>query len=272
MRRKAAPALSLLLLLFLFFCLLLCGNGAERDYGVFLGISGEEAERLQGFRTVVIEPSEFKKEQIQKLREAGKTVYGYLNIGAIESGRPYFSRFSDLSLSAYENWPEESWIDVSSPRWRDFLVNELGKEYAELGLDGFFLDNADVYYHYPEEKTYRGLCEILEGLRGFGLPILINGGDLFVSRCISGGRALALFDGINQETVFSSIDFKRKSYGRQGEEESAYFRSYLSRAKTCGLSVYLLEYRADPGLSAQIDRYCRENGFHWYNAEGLELQ
>lgn len=39
-----------------------------------------------------------------------------------------------------------------------------------------------------------------------------------------------------------------------------------------GLSVYLLEYRADRALSKQIDAYCSENGFLWYNADGTELR
>ena len=44
------------------------------------------------------------------------------------------------------------------------------------------------------------------------------------------------------------------------------------KAKEYGLSVYLLEYRADRTLSKRIDAYCSENGFLWYNADGIELR
>lgn len=249
-----------------------CTVKPSREYGVFLGIDSEQIARLQDYRLVVIEPSEFQTVQIKALHESGKTVYGYLNIGALEEYRPYYNRFKALSLGAYEDWPEERWVDVSDSEWQRFVAGELGKKYADMGLDGFFLDNADVYYHYPTEEIFYGLCAILKGLKAYDLPLLINGGDTFVSRCINEQLVPSLFDGVNQETVFTHIDFEHRSYGQQQERETLYFQDYLTRAKGCGLSVYLLEYGADPALSKRIDSYCQENGFFWYNAEGLELR
>ena len=241
-------------------------------YGVFLGINRQQMYRLQDYRFVIIEPSEFQAKQIRELHAAGKTVYGYLNIGAIEQYRPYYERFRKATLGVYGDWPNERWIDVSNPRWQAFVVKILGKQYADMGLDGFFLDNADVYYHYPTEETFQGLCAILKGLKAYGVPLLINGGDDFVTRCMNEGIASSLFDGINQETVFTTIYFKSKNYGRQRKIETLYFKAYLARAKNYGLAVYLLEYGADPALSRKIDSYCRENGFLWYNAKSLELR
>lgn len=249
-----------------------CSSKPRHDYGVFLGINGDQASRLADYRLVVIEPSEFTKDQIKDLQTAGKAVYGYLNIGAVENYRPYYARFQDITLGAYENWPDEEWVDVSTPVWQSFIINELGKQYADMGLDGFFLDNADVYYHYPSREIFEGLVAILKGLKTYDIPLIINGGDTFVSECIEGGMALSLFDGINQETVFTSIDFEKHSYGRQTEEESLYFQAYLAQAKASGLAVYLLEYGADQALAKEIDDYCAENGFFWYNAESLDLE
>lgn len=245
-------------------------NNSE-DYGVFLGINEADADRLKKYSLVVIEPSEFSVEELDRLHADGKTVYGYLNIGAIEKTRPYYERFESLSLGRYEDWPDEYWMDTGSALWQSFIIEELGKSYAAMGLDGFFLDNADVYYFYPEERLFNGLCTILRGLRKYKLKLIINGADSFVSRCIEEKTATSLFDGVNQESVFSSIDFENMSYGRRTEEDSAYFKSYLSGIKEQGFSVYLLEYRADRTLSREIDAYCRENGFIWYNAPGLEL-
>lgn len=249
-----------------------CTAEPPREYGVFLGIDDEQIDRLQNHRIVVIEPSEFQEEHIRELHEAGKTVYGYLNIGALEEYRPYYERFEDTTLDVYEDWPDERWVNVSSPKWQSFVSDELGKQYADMGIDGFFLDNADVYHHYPTEDTFQGLCSILRGLKAYGITLLVNGGDDFVSRCIDENTALSLFDGINQETVFTSIDFENASYGKQQEAETLYFKDYLAKARDCGLSVYLLEYGADLALENEIDGYCKENGFLWYNAEGLELR
>lgn len=244
----------------------------SREYGVFLGIGAEEINRLEDCRLVVIEPSEFQADQVAKLRDAGKTVYGYINIGAVEEYRPYYERFRGATLAVYESWPDERWVDVSSPAWQDFIVHELGKRYAHMGFDGFFLDNADVYDHYQTDDVFHGLCTIVKGLKGYGLPLVINGGDRFVSRCMEEGTALSLFDGVNQETVFTSINFENGTYGVQQEAETAYYQEYLEKAKGCGLSVYLLEYGADRALSKRIDAYCRGHGFLWYNADGAELR
>lgn len=97
-----------------------------------------------------------------------------------------------------------------------------------------------VYYEYPRERVFRGPCEILQGLKHYNVKLVVNGGDTFVSRCLEEDTARSLLDGVNQETVFTSIDFEDHSYGAQKEEETAYFKA--------------------------------ENGFLWYNAEGLELR
>lgn len=249
-----------------------CMVKPTQKYGVFLGIDAEQMDRLENYRLVVIEPSEFSREQLKALHDAGKTVYGYLNIGAIEKYRSYYDRFQDITLGSYEDWPYERWVDVTSPAWQSFIVDELGNEYAAMGFDGFFLDNADVFFHYPTDDIFRGLCIILKGLKSYDRQLILNGGDLFVSRCIEENTALSLFDGINQETVFTRINFKDKTYEEQAEADIDYFQGYLSNAKKYGLSVYLLEYGANQVLSKKIDVYCSERGFLWYNAEGLELR
>lgn len=273
-RKKSVFTVSVALCCFLCFFIFFAGYPAEvqRDYGVFLGIDGDQMERLDGYRLVVIEPSEFQAEQIRALHAAGKIVYGYLNIGAIEEYRPYYDRFRGITLGRYEEWPDEQWVNVSAPEWQTFLVDELGKQYAAMGLDGFFLDNADVYYHYPTEDNFQGLCAVLKGLRSWKIPLIINGGDFFVARCIEENTARSLFDGINQESVFTGIDFKTGRGTVQREAETRYFQDYLRKAKDCGLSVYLLEYGADEALAERIDSYCRESGFRWFNAEDAALR
>ncbi len=249
-----------------------CASKPAQEYGVFLGIGADEIERLNDYRIVVVEPAEFDAEHVKKLHEEGKTVYAYLNIGAVEEYRPYFDRFRDITLGVYEHWSDERWIDVSSSEWQSFVSDELGKTYAERGFDGFFIDNADVYYHYQTDKTFDGLCAILKRLKAYKLPLIINGGDTFVSRCIEEDTARLLFNGINQETVFTDINFEERTYGVRTKSDSLYFREYLEKAKAYGLSVYLLEYGAEKNLLKEIDDYCKKNGFIWYNAETLELR
>lgn len=244
----------------------------SKPYGVFIGLETADLKRLRPYRTVVIEPGTFTAEQIKALQAEGKTVYGYLNLGSLESFRPYYARFANLTLAPYENWPEERWVDVSSPDWQAFVVDELGGTYAALGLDGFFLDNCDVYALYPHEDTFNGLTTMLRGLSRYQKPCIINGGDVFVSACMENGTARTLFDGVNQESVFTKIDFAKNRYAAQDAETRAYYLDYLTRAKEAGLKVYLIEYRPAAKLAAEIQGYCEKNGFTAYSANGKELR
>lgn len=249
-------------------CILLhipgCVKKDKHSYGVFLGIGSENISRLYSYTTVVIEPAEFNKEDIADLHRKGKIVYGYLNIGALEEYRPYFHRFENIVLGIYEDWPDECWIDVSSKDWQAFIIDELGKQYADMGFDGFFLDNTDIYYHYPKKEIYQGLVDILTGLGKYHVELIVNGGDTFVSKCMEQGVVTELFDGINQESVFTNTE--------QSGESLEYYQNYLSKIKESGLQVYLLEYQADAMLKKDIENYCRENDFIWYHADSKDLR
>lgn len=277
-RQKSVKIITGILIISIFVLALLSLLGTfkdmnkKKDYGVFLGIEKTEISKLNDYKTVVIEPSNFSKSDIEQVHKDGKFVYGYLNVGSIEKFRSYYKDFKSLSLGTYENWPDERWIDVTASDWQKFIVQELGKKYADKGIDGFFIDNTDVYYQYPREEIFQGLTSIMKGLRDYKFKIIINGGDPFVSRCIDEKIAKDLFDGINQECVFTSIDFDNKSYGIQAKDETKRYKEYLSKVKKAGLEVYLLEYGADRSIQEMIDEYCKQNDFKYYNAESLELK
>ncbi len=268
--------LSALLLFILMFGFTSCSSTIDKnsdinEYGVFLGINSSDKNVLLDYELVVVEPSEFKKEDVALLHAKGQSVYAYLNIGAIESYRTYYEHFQKLTLGAYENWEDEEWIDVASSDWQQFIAEDLAKKYVDMDFDGFFLDNADVYYHYKNKAVFDGLCAILKRLKDYDKKLIINGGDIFVSECLDKNLE-HLFDGVNQETVFTSIDFVNNTYGRQNEGETEYLKRYLKDVQSRDLSVFLLEYAADKELEKIISAYCDENGFVYYNAKNLELR
>ena len=243
----------------------------DKYYGVFIGIGKEDGMRLNNYEVLVLEPTEYDKDDIKKLHEKNKKIYAYLDIGSLENYRPYYDKFKDKVLGNYENWEDEYWMDVSDKKWQNLIVDELGKNIADKGFDGFFIDNCDVFYQFPEEKTYGGLCFILKALRKYNLNTIINGGDKFVSKCIDEKNAKDMFDGVNQECVFTDIDFEHKTYTEKSMEERGYFIKYLEDVKSQGLKVYILEYGANKSMLREIENFCNENGFYFYNAKSLEL-
>ncbi len=243
----------------------------HRKYGVLIGISDNEILNLKGYETLVIDADFFSRETIEQIhKNSNKNVYSYLNIGSIEIFRNGYAEFEAIKIGAYENWPEERWVDVSKPEWRNHIFNA-AKALAENGIDGFFLDNADVYYVNNTPAIYQGILGILRDLHKLGLPLIINGGDVFITEAMQAGDLRDLVYGINQETVFTSINFNNGTFGRQTPEDRAYLHEYLSHCKTFGLQIYLLEYGASSALKRELEAFCLEQGYICAISPSLQL-
>nr|MCR4674113.1 endo alpha-1,4 polygalactosaminidase [Lachnospiraceae bacterium] len=138
-----------------------------KDYGVFIGVDMTTAsikektsyiKKIGKYKEVVIDASYWSNSDIKKLKKySTKKVYSYINIGAIENFRSYYNQFKGHTLGEYENWPEERWMDVSYKNWQTYVTKTMGPKLSKKGIDGFFVDNCDVYYHYHKTKIYKGL-------------------------------------------------------------------------------------------------------------------
>lgn len=244
---------------------------ANKDYGVFLSIDASETEKLDGYKTVVIDAQYFSKQDIQDLHNNGATVYTYLNIGSIENFRNYYPEYENLTLGDYENWEEEQWIDVSDAKWQTFIA-DLSTTLLEKGIDGFFIDNCDVYYYKQSEEIFSGLTEILRGIKALGKDVMINGGDTYITQYRQTyGSAKDIMSAVNQEEVFSLYDFDTSSFGKNTADETAYFCDYIEACHDDEMNVYLLEYTDDQNLIKQIKAYCEEKGFYYYISDSIEL-
>lgn len=230
----------------------------------------QQALQLGGYELMIIEAAGFSEAEVTALHQKSDKVYSYLNVGALESFRDYYEEYSDLTLKPYENWPDEYWVNVADKRWQR-LSAELAESYKKKGVDGLFLDNADVYWHYPNEDVYKGLVAILRSIKKLGLPVIINGGDTFVRALLERDELDELIIGVNQESVFTSIDFSDGSFGACLEEDNNYYLAYLAQVKAEGLAVYLIEYGADEAAQEIINKYCREQGYIPFYAASLNL-
>lgn len=246
-------------------------NSRQKDYGVFLSLDASDMDRITEYQTVVIDAQYFSKKDIAYLKKQGCTVYSYINIGAIENFREYYDEYSNLTLGEYENWEEEQWVDVSSTVWQNFLVS-LEEELLDKSIDGFFVDNCDVYYVYHTDDVFEGLTTILEHLMEYGKPVIINGGDTYVMEYEAReGSVQHIMTGVNQECVWSRINFKKGSFSAQNKIDREYFQEYIETCDRQGCDVYLIEYTTDRKLKRKIKKYCKKNRFHYYISDSIEL-
>ena len=244
----------------------------KNDYGVFLNADASSLEQLKKYDLIVIDAQYFTKSDIELLHQNGTRVYTYLNIGSIESFREYYTTYEKLTIGRYEHWDEEKWVGVADPDWQKF-IEQLSQELFEKGVDGFFIDNCDVYYYAPRESIFEGLTAILQNIMTFDKAVIINGGDTYVTEYRDRYGTIAhIMTGVNQESVWSAIDFDKGTFYEQTKETRDYYCKYLEACQADGMDVYLLEYTTDKKLIHKIKRYCNEHDFHFYISNSLELE
>ena len=117
-------------------------------YGIFLGVEKENLKKIKDYDLIVIDADNLDKDDIKSLKKQGnKKIFSYINIGSVEEFREYYNDFKNSTLEDYENWEDEKWVDVTNKKWKKHIAN-LSKKLKFKGIDGFFADNMDVYYHY----------------------------------------------------------------------------------------------------------------------------
>ena len=185
----------------------------------------------------------------------------YLNIGSIENFREYYTTYAEVAIGEYEHWEEEEWVDAANPDWQKF-IGQLSQELNEKGVDGFFINNCDVYDYAPHESIFEGLTAILQNMMTFGKAVIINVGDTYVAEYRERyGDIDHIMTGVNQESVWSSIDFDSGTFREQTSETRDYFCKYLETCKADGVEVYLLEYTTNQKLIQKIKDTARSKTF-----------
>ncbi len=261
------------LFFYIFGSVLAAEKNFKYDYGVFLSCGPENLRNMSRYKTIVIDvQNDFTKNDIKRLKKQGHTVYSYINIGSVEKYRDYYDDYKDITLGVYENWPDEKWVDVSEKKWQDFIVDDLSVKIMQTGVDGFFVDNTDVYYNYHTDSIYDGLTNILLSLKRKG-KVIINGGDTYVSEYLEYNKNLKeILDGVNQESVFSSIlNYDNNTFGENDKDTELYYKKYLSKIKKNKKKVFVLEYTTNKKLKKKIKKYCKKRGYKFYISEDVDL-
>ena len=140
-------------------------------------------------------------------------------------------------------------------------------------MDGFFIDNTDVYYHYSTDEVFESVSVILKNLQNKDTYILINGGDTYVTEYLNRYGSLSdILDGVNQENVYTAIDWDSDSFTVNAEDEREYFLEYLQQVKADGKDAYALDYATDPEIIKASKAFAKEHGYTVYVSKSLELE
>lgn len=195
----------------------------------------------------VIDSEGIPSSTIRRALDRGVFIYDYLNAGALEKERPFYSTFKDLRIAPYDGWPGEYWVDPTADKWKQHLIDE-ARAKKKLGVHGLYFDNPDIYYMAghgfggtamrkapSKEAVYKALASVIDTIQNdVGLIVMPNGGEDFVKRYMQAnpGRIKT----INQEGVLYE-DFKKQS-----SSERKYRTEWVDWAKKHGAYIRGIEY------------------------------
>ncbi|WP_068267448.1 endo alpha-1,4 polygalactosaminidase [Caviibacter abscessus] len=87
------------------------------DFGIFIG--EKKLDKLSKYKMVVIDATYYSKDEIKSLKDKNIKVYSYINIGSVETFRPYYRKFKNKIIKKYDNWNNEFWIDITNKNWKN---------------------------------------------------------------------------------------------------------------------------------------------------------
>ena len=147
---------------------------------------------------------------VSALQDEGSVVLAYLSVGTIEKWRSWYDDLRRYRLSAWQDWKDEWFADVSKGGLRDALADEIAPGILAKGFDGLFLDNVDMIEPKRHKKQRDGMRELVARL---GEVVHSDDGLLFAQNGYWGSRvpAAAALDGWNREDVTWAYDFDRSA-------------------------------------------------------------
>lgn len=257
--------------IFLYYYLATYKHSFDKSYGIFLNSTHGEENRFFDCQMIIIDPQFYNEIELQSLKAQGHTIYAYLNIGSIEHFRDYYSDFSDMSLGSYAKHNDAQWVDITNPKWRHKICN-LAKRMSKYDIDGFFIDNVNIYSQYNAEPVYNSILNILTTIHELGEPVIIGGGDKFVSRYIdlNPNQNAPVFDAVYQESLFTYVNYSKHLFAVTSSSTRAYYEKYLRKCKDFGLDVYMYEHTTSPETKDEIQRFANENNYKYCISESFE--
>jgi uncharacterized protein (TIGR01370 family) len=206
---------------------------------------------------------------IRPLLEQKKTVLGYISLGEVENYRDYYKEVEKEGI-LYEknpNWPDSRYIDVRDARWTRRVIEELVPRLLHKGFQGIFIDTLDnpAELERRDPAKFKGMTEgaasLVRAIRRHYPRIYIMLNRAYEILPAVEGE----IDAVLGESVFTEIDFEKKTYRLADAKVYRQQVEWLQAAKSRQprLKIFTLDYwpPADAAGVARIYAEQRKNGF-----------
>lgn len=170
---------------------------------------------------------DFTAAQISRLKAGGRNrVISYLNLGAVEKSRSYWSHAPKglipagqnhkAQLGPYHGYPDEIWMNPCEPQWQRLILDYIAPRLVKQGVDGFYFDNLEVIEHsgahdegHCDARCAQGGLDLVDKLRErfpkLSFVMQNATGDQTLDGRTSNGVAFpTLLDGVAHEDTFTT--------------------------------------------------------------------
>lgn len=129
---------------------------------------------------IVIEPEDYTKKEIKALKDSGAKVLAYLSVGSVSDERSYYKTLEPYTKKRLKDWKHERYLDLTCAQVREWMQNQ-AKALKDMGFDGWWLDNIDVYEEYRTTEMFRALVNTLRAIKACVGYVMLNGGIVFLT-------------------------------------------------------------------------------------------
>lgn len=159
------------------------------DYKVMLSTKADSLPIVSSKCYLAIEPEDYSKEEIAKLKRKGYTLLGYISLGSVSDERGYYKKLKPYTLDQLEDWKHEKYLDVRKGVVKDW-AKKRAREIITMGFDGLWVDNLDVYEYYKSPELFNAIVEVLNYFKSICGYVMINGGSVFISELVKKSSVL----------------------------------------------------------------------------------
>lgn len=140
---------------FLILLVALIGFTKQINQDWILFTNGSDISQLMSINSNIVvidysadgtEKKEFSYSDISLLKNTGKKVFAYVNLGVAENWRFYWNNIKSIALLPLQGWEGEYYVKYWYKEWYDTMRNYLNR-IKKSGFDGVMFDWANVYKH-----------------------------------------------------------------------------------------------------------------------------
>ncbi len=109
--------------------------------------------QFAAFNLLVLD-SAYPEKGVKQLRDQGKTVIGYMSLGAVGKNRWWFEPLAQANALRGQNPGFASHvIKLDNPLWKKLVTQRIIPEIIKKGFNGIFLDDLDLIYQTHQQRA-----------------------------------------------------------------------------------------------------------------------